>query len=49
MVAIKGWTWSETMLRQAENIPHTITPPPAACTVVTDMMGPCSYSVNAKF
>jgi len=52
MVAIKGWTWSETMLRQAvafkrcpigtkgpkvwqENIPHTITPPPAACRVVT--------------
>jgi len=52
MVAIKGWTWSETMLRQAvafkrcpigtkgpkvcqENIPHTITPPPPACTVVT--------------
>jgi len=51
MVAIKGWTWSVTMLRLAvafkqcpigtkwpkvcqENIPHTITPPPA-CTVVT--------------
>jgi len=38
MVAINGWTWSETMLRCPistkgpkvcqENIPHTITPPP---------------------